>query len=89
MEEINELIKSVDKLNLKEECKDNIVEIFRKNVKEKKFLKSNNKHNGSEGQWLEKSFGILNNSENSPDIGGYLINFPYANNKINILYTIY
>lgn len=47
-----------------------IVSIFNKNVKGKKY-KSKNKHDGSEGHWLENLFGLKHNSRNEPDIYGF------------------
>jgi len=50
-----------------------IVELFRKNIKEKKIELENynNKHDGKEGHWLEKQMNIIHNSKNEPDINGY------------------
>ena len=51
----------------------NIIELFRKNIKDKKIEleKYNNKHCGKEGYWLEKQMNIKHNSLNEPDIHGY------------------
>ena len=51
----------------------NIIELFRKNIKDKKIEleKYNNKHCGKEGYWLEKQMNIKHNSQNEPDIHGY------------------
>lgn len=53
--------------------KQQIIQIFREKVKGKKPILSsyNSLHDGKEGHWLEKQFGILRNANNSPDILGY------------------
>ena len=52
--------------------KEIIVQMFKANVKGKKFNKDvNNNHCGSEGYWLEKQMGIMPNSNNEPDKLGY------------------
>lgn len=48
-----------------------IIELFNKNIKGKKFRRSDITHDGSEGHWLEKSMSLKLNSNNAPDIGGY------------------
>lgn len=50
-----------------------IIELFRKNIKEKKIELENynNKHDGKEGHLLEKQMNIIHNSKNEPDINGY------------------
>ena len=62
-----ELEKKIDKEKL------DIIELFRKNIKEKKIELENynNKHCGKEGYWLEKQMNIKHNSKNEPDINGY------------------
>ncbi len=52
--------------------KDKIVELFTKNVRNKR-PNLQKKHCGSEGHWLEKQFGVTPNSSNTPDILGYEI----------------
>lgn len=54
--------------------KQRIIDLFMKNIKGKKpvFEKDVNvKHDGKEGHWLEKQFGISANSSNAPDLYGY------------------
>ncbi len=53
--------------------KERIIAKFRKDVKGKKPDTSgaNAKHDGKEGHWLEKQFGIVHNANNSADLYGY------------------
>jgi hypothetical protein len=54
-------------------AKEEIIELFRRNVKGKKpdVSDANEKHDGKEGQWLEHQFGIKSNDYNFADIMGY------------------
>jgi len=51
--------------------KKKIIKLFKKNVKGKIFKVNSKKHDGSEGHWLERCFGVIANFSNSPDIGGF------------------
>lgn len=51
--------------------KEDIIELFNKNIKGKKYVKNKDDHCGSEGHWLEKMMNLNHNSKNAPDIGGY------------------
>lgn len=53
--------------------KEIIIELFEKNVKGKvpNVISYNDRHDGKEGHWLEKQFGILHNAKNEADIYGY------------------
>lgn len=53
--------------------KEDIVELFRKNVQGRcaDISNRNQNHDGKEGQWLEEQFGIKANASNSPDLFGY------------------
>lgn len=51
--------------------KDKIIKLFQHNVKGKSYVKSEKENDGSEGHWLEKLMGLIPNSKNLPDIGGY------------------
>ena len=53
--------------------KKQIVELFRRNVKGQKpnTFGMNLKHDGKEGHWLEKQFGIGHNASNAADLLGY------------------
>ncbi len=55
------------------EDKDKIVKLFKDNVKGKKPVvkKANVKHDGKEGHWLERQFGISANGNNEADLLGY------------------
>ena len=66
-------IKIIDSDETSDKDKLNIIELFRKNIKDKKIEldKYNNKHCGKEGYWLEKQMNIKHNSHNEPDIHGY------------------
>jgi hypothetical protein len=57
--------------NFKILTKEQIILLFKKNIKGKKYKNNKNKHDGKEGQWLEKLMNLKPNSNNSPDIGGY------------------
>lgn len=54
-------------------AKEDIVELFRKNVKGKKpnVEGTNEKHDGRTGHWLEHQFGISSNDYNEADLWGY------------------
>ena len=53
--------------------KERIIELFRQNVKNKfpDTSASNSRHDGREGHWLERQFGITANADNSADLFGY------------------
>lgn len=51
--------------------KQNIIDRFMLNVKGKQIEIKGNKHDGSEGHWLETQMGIIHNSKNESDIFGY------------------
>jgi hypothetical protein len=53
--------------------KEKIINLFYKNVKnvEINTTKSNKKHDGKEGHWLEKKMGIILNNKNAPDLYNY------------------
>jgi len=80
-EKLENLIVETKKLDLNKDIKneDNygkfqIIELFKKNIKNKEIIyekKINNNHDGKEGHWLEKQMGIKSNNSNSPDINGY------------------
>ena len=55
------------------ESKKKIIELFNEKVKGKKpdTHKSNKKHDGKGGHWLETQMGIPHNADNHPDIFGY------------------
>ncbi len=63
------------------QIKKRIIELFNKKVKGKKpdSSKSNKKHDGKDGHWLEKQMGITHNAENLPDLDG----FEMKNNTTN------
>lgn len=56
-----------------EENKKKIVELFLKTIKGKKSdtIKSNVRHDGKEGHWLEIEMGLKLNASNSPDFLGF------------------
>lgn len=56
-----------------ESGKKKIINLFNKNVRGKKSdtSKSNQKHDGKDGHWLETQMGIIHNGNNAPDIYGY------------------
>ena len=64
--------------------KEKIIELFNSNVKGKKAntSKSNQKHDGKKGHWLEKQMGIEANASNSPDIYGYEMKNQTSSGKI-------
>lgn len=66
---INE--KSKNKIVNETITKEQIICLFKENIKDKKYIKNNNDHDGSEGHWLEKMMNLSLNSNNMPDIGGY------------------
>jgi hypothetical protein len=51
--------------------KEEIIELFLKNIKGNKFDKTVKSHDGEEGQWLEKLMNLKPNASNTPDLGGY------------------
>lgn len=53
--------------------KDEIIELFRKNVKGKhpNVEGKNKRHDGRKGHWLEQQFGISANADNKADLWGY------------------
>lgn len=53
--------------------KEQIIELFRKNVKGKKTITNgiNEHHDGGKGHWLEQQFGISANANNKSDLLGY------------------
>jgi len=53
--------------------KQKIINLFYKNVKGKKSdtSKSNQKHDGKDGHWLETQMSIKHNGDNEPDLLGY------------------
>lgn len=53
--------------------KKKIIELFNTNVKGKKsdVSRSNSRHDGKEGHWLEQQMGVAANADNKPDIYGY------------------
>lgn len=51
--------------------KEQIITLFQKNIKGKKYTKTKSENDGQEGQWLEKLMNIKSNASNTPDIGGY------------------
>jgi hypothetical protein len=54
-----------------DENKLKIIKIFNENVKGQVINKGKNKHDGSDGHWLEEKMGINKNNKNKPDIFGY------------------
>ena len=54
-------------------AKEDIIEIFNKNIKGKTANTSekNQRHDGKQGHWLEHQFGITANGDNQPDLWGY------------------
>lgn len=51
--------------------KQDIIDLFNKNIKGKQYMKTDTAHDGDEGHWLEKLMNLKPNSNNEPDIGGY------------------
>lgn len=53
--------------------KETIIRIFKENVKGKSSdtSEANVKHDGKEGHWLEKQFGVNHNADNKSDLLGY------------------
>ena len=70
---MNNLIESFNSLNIKDINKLKIIDMFNKNVKNKKINLNiyNSNHCGKEGHWLENAMGIKANSKNEPDIHDY------------------
>jgi hypothetical protein len=64
--------------------KQNIIELFYASVKGKKadISKSNQRHDGKKGHWLEQQMGIKANASNSPDIFGYEMKNQTSSGKI-------
>ena len=62
---------NVNENNLLAKNKQIIIDLFKTNIKDREIIIKNNRHCGSEGQWLEKQMGIKSNSINKPDILGY------------------
>ena len=64
--------------------KEKIIELFNSNIKGKKAdtSKSNQKHDGKKGHWLEQQMGIEANASNSPDIYGYEMKNQTSSGKI-------
>ena len=54
-------------------AKEDIIELFRNNVKGKKpnVEGTNERHDGRQGQWLEHQFGVHSNDYNLADLWGY------------------
>lgn len=54
-------------------AKDDIIELFHRNVKGKRpdVTGANERHDGKRGHWLESQFGITHNADNEPDLYGY------------------
>lgn len=73
--EIDSITNGIQNINISEESLENdkqqIISLFRKEVKGKKFSGSNKNHNGSEGHWLEDLMKIKHNCNNDPDKNGY------------------
>ena len=78
-EGISSITEGIQNININKQISDNeidpnkqqIIDIFRENVKNEKFLGSNKNHNGSEGHWLESKMNIKHNCNNAPDKNGY------------------
>ena len=51
--------------------KEQIISLFKKNIKGKEYVKNDDNHDGEEGHWLETLMNLTPNSNNAPDIGGY------------------
>lgn len=69
---MEELIEQLAELDI-DEAKQNIIEIFNKNVRYRKINLDDvsSTHDGKKGHWLEKQMGIKHNAKNEPDINGY------------------
>lgn len=54
-------------------AKEQIIDLFRKNVKGKSpnVENRNPRHDGKKGHWLEEQFGISANADNEADLWGY------------------
>ena len=62
-----------NKINI-DNTKEQIIDIFNTNVKDKEIKYDNNinkNHDGKEGHWLENQMGIKINNNNLPDLFGY------------------
>jgi hypothetical protein len=68
-------------MNKSNVIKKKIIKLFTKNVFGKKpdISRSNIKHDGKDGHWLETQMGIAHNASNSPDLEG----FEMKNNTTN------
>jgi len=64
--------------------KQKIIDLFYQNVKGKKAdtSKSNQKHDGKKGHWLEKAMNITHNADNKPDLLGYEMKNQTSSGKI-------
>lgn len=66
------LVQQFESLKVEDDCKLEIVERFRKNVKGKEVaVDGHTKHDGREGHWLETMMDIKHNANNAPDLLGY------------------
>lgn len=78
---MDHLLNYLDELELKnkvieqsdEEIKQELIELFNKNLKGKKYIKQSDDHCGAEGHFIEKSLGLMLNGNNEPDYKGYEI----------------
>lgn len=84
---IDDLSNLVENINITydkdiDKDKKEIIDKFIKDVKNKQIdtSKSNKKHDGAEGHWLEKQMGLKPNGKNEPDMNGY--EMKKENNKI-------
>jgi len=64
--------------------KQKIIELFNNNVRGKKAdtSKSNQRHDGKEGHWLETQMGIAHNGDNEADLLGYEMKNQTTSGKI-------
>lgn len=70
---MDELINELSELQINDDdAKQKIIDLFSKNIKGKKY-KQDKLVCGDEGFWIEKKLGILQNSNNAPDLYGYEI----------------
>lgn len=65
--------------------KQRIIELFENNVKDKfpDTSKSNQRHDGKKGHWLETQIGIKHNGDNKPDLLGYEMKNETTSGKIS------
>ncbi len=73
---IEDIIEDIKKLKIsiddsKNNEKQQIIDLFMNNVKNKTINLPSSKHCGKEGHWLEKQMGIKHNCRKEPDINGY------------------